>query len=413
MAYAAGKVADALGTLSDIATPGESIDPFMQMVGEVSTPLKAITGTFRTAVGGVFGGKEERFYTRWYRRMFGEARLFRKQNAEAMKDANKTLSDIEDEQAQGSGSGGKGGFFGMSLGGIARPLAALLRPARGLMKLLKKVPVIGGVIGGIAGIADWLSVENDDNLSRRDKDKAHGKNVGGIAGMFSGAAAGAAAGTLLGPVGTVIGGIVGAFLGDKAGQILGDIVGGWVNDLREYDIPGKITAAWASVVEKWTAVTEAVSSAWDRVTGAFDETLGAIRSALKDWFDIDLPSMDSVKETVWGSVSEGVDYIKSTAVGQGLSVVSDTFDYWFGDSSASNTPATPMIPAVTNVTRQAPAAPKSAMVRPGAPAAPSTVKPITSDAVRPKISVSVTAPDAGQDVRDRGIAHIASGGIAE
>ncbi|MFZ3150832.1 MAG: transglycosylase SLT domain-containing protein, partial [Anaerolineaceae bacterium] len=93
-------------------------------------------------------------------------------------------------------------------------------------------------------------------------------------------------------VGAVIGGMVGAFLGDQAGQIIGDTVGGWVNDLRNADIPGMIGNAWNEV--KVTAL-----GTWDWIKTGWDSVVGTLQ---KGW-DATMTAFSAVGDTIkkaWG-----------------------------------------------------------------------------------------------------------------
>ena len=116
---------------------------------------------------------------------------------------------------------------------------------KGFKGLLRRIPILGALLAGLGAGSDILDSESDDGLSRLDKDKRAGKAIGGALGTLGGAALGAAIGTAIAPgLGTVIGGIIGGFLGDQGGQIIGEKMGEWVNDLRAYDIPGKVVTAF-------------------------------------------------------------------------------------------------------------------------------------------------------------------------
>lgn len=91
-----------------------------------------------------------------------------------------------------------------------------------------------------------------------------------------------------------------------------------------------------------------------------------------------------------------------------------------GPDGAPATPAAPARPSIASVA--APAAPvvasASAPMVPSAPSVPSvpeappvTVPMASNDSDKP-IQVSMPSPDVGQDVRDRGIAHVATGGLS-
>jgi hypothetical protein len=235
------------------------------------------------------------------------------------------------------GLGGKGagmaGKAGEAVAGGAKE-AGLLGKAGGLFKeggllskagkFLKRIPLLGALLTGGAAAMDIYDSENDDNLTRRDKDeragKAVGGAVGGLGGMAAGAKLGAMVGALGGPIGiaigSVVGGAAGMFFGDQAGQILGDTVGGWVNDLRAYDIPGKITAAWDEIKvvalgtwdwmkSGWGTVAESVQKGWDSVVSGFSVVGEGIGKAWQWYVDSAKSMLDSVT-SVFSSAYEGL-----------------------------------------------------------------------------------------------------------
>jgi len=172
------------------------------------------------------------------------------------------------------------GAFGKVFGGAGKVLGGAGKLAKGL---LRRVPLLGNLLAvGAAGM-EIAGNEQDDTLSRREKDQRNGGAVGGamggIAGMLTGAEAGAAIGSLAGPIGTVIGGLVGGavglFFGDKAGRILGDVFGGWVNDLRKTDLGGKMFAAWGSLTQSiktgWGEIVPVAQGTWDWIKESFGD----------------------------------------------------------------------------------------------------------------------------------------------
>lgn len=135
-----------------------------------------------------------------------------------------------------------------------------IKPAGRLASLragLGRVPVLGAALTAL-GMGAGVYTSESGGGTRAEKDRRTGQAVGrGVGSVGSalllgstGAKVGAALGVALGPVGIAIGaglgGIVGAaagaFFGDKAGEVVGDKVGGWVTELRNADIPGKLSA---------------------------------------------------------------------------------------------------------------------------------------------------------------------------
>lgn len=213
---------------------------------------------------------------------------------------------------------GQGGNQGGGLLGGAGAAAA------GALKLLaKKLPLIAAVVGGIGALFGLSDVENDPNLSQREKDEKSGGIVGGfggmVAGMLAGGSAGATLGAAGGPIGIAIGGLVGgavgAFLGENAGQIIGTAVGGWVNDLRGADIPAMLSNAWngalSAITGFFAGIPAALLGAWDKVTAAigagfqalFGEQIAAIQKAASETLD----KAKSLAQGVAESVKQGAE----------------------------------------------------------------------------------------------------------
>lgn len=299
----AGRVAN---TVSASADGIQEADPMARAVGEIVGPLAK---GYRMLAG----DGERKSERGLLRRIFGVLTAFRKEETTYSKTANKTLKKIEGKPgAEGGGEGGGGGILGMLaglLGGIPilGPLLSgggkffkgLMGAGKGLFGagkgLFKKIPIIGPLISGALAAFDIFDSENDPKLSRRDKDKRAGKAYGGFSGGLGGMAAGAAIGTAIFPgVGTAIGGAIGAVLGSVWGEYIGEKIGGWVNDLRAFDIPGKIVGAWdtvtGAILKGWTALSDSIKRGWEVITGpiraaheaAVEKTSKAIETTVKN-----------------------------------------------------------------------------------------------------------------------------------
>lgn len=279
---------------------------------EVDPAAKAFTEVAQPIARGyqmITGNRDEKRREGWYRRIFGELKIFRKEEGLFAKLASRRLKGI-DERPAPDGGGESGGMWAAAIAamlGIGPAIKAALGfllskipfigklfkgaaggaggvpPAGGLAagmgKFLKRIPLLGALIGGVGAATDIYGSENDDTLTRREKDKNAGKATGGFAGSMAGMAAGAALGAFGGPVGMAIGGMVGMFLGDQAGQIIGDTMGGWVNDLRGADIPGRIASAW-------DATTGAIKSGWDGAMTGFKSVQEGISKGWNGFVDI-------------------------------------------------------------------------------------------------------------------------------
>lgn len=218
-------------------------------------------------------------------------------------------------------------------GGI---VSKLLRGGKGL---LRKIPFLGALIGGVSTATDVYGNEEDDSLTRGEKDKRNGKSVGGFAGSVGGMMAGAAVGSLLGPVGTVIGGAVGMFLGDQAGQIIGEKMGEWTTQLRDADIPGKIIGAWetttSAIKSGWDGALKLMSSAWDKTKEAANaandfvkdktgvdvkaEGKNAYDNAVKYTADNIIPSLAELTNKAGDKLKKGAEWAgDNTTIGKGV-----------------------------------------------------------------------------------------------
>jgi hypothetical protein len=110
-------------------------------------------------------------------------------------------------------------------------------------------------------------------------------------------------------IGGAIGGAAGLFFGDQAGQIIGTTVGGWVSDLRDADIPGKIAAAWTATTEAvmsaWNATVEGVKKGWDSVVSGFTAVGDGIGKAWGKFVDSAKAGWDAIT-SLFTSAYEGL-----------------------------------------------------------------------------------------------------------
>jgi len=282
-----------VGAVVDSSGGMEEADPAVKAFNEVAQPMAR-------GYEMISGRNKEKGQEGWLRRIYSSLTGFRKDETAYSKAANKSLKTLE-EKPEAKGGGDGGGLLGMMSGLLSKipvigPMLAggagmmggagkgLMGAGKGLLGagkgMLRRIPLLGALIGGVGAASDIYSSETDDSLTRRQKDENAGKAVGGFAGsvggMLAGAKLGAMAGAIGGPIGVAIGGVlggaVGMFFGDQAGQIIGDTVGGWVSDLREADIPGKIVGAWEATTDflkkGWDGALEKLSDAWKGIKDA-------------------------------------------------------------------------------------------------------------------------------------------------
>jgi hypothetical protein len=299
---------DRIATTAIGATAGaEQSDPTIKAFQEVAEPMQR-------GYQSLFGGDEKDNKERWYKKIFKELNLFRKDETAFNKAQNKVLKNIEEKSGGHSVSSSGGGLSKMIgmipgvglLGGLGK---GLLKGGKGLFR---KIPFLGALLSGAGAASDIYDTEGDDSITRLEKDRRNGKTAGGLAGSLGGMMAGAALGSVLGPVGTVVGGAVGMFLGDQGGQIIGEKLGEWTNELRNADIPGKIIGAWNTTTDAiksgWDGALKLMSSAWDKTKEAAD----AANEFVKEKTGVD------VKSEVKSAHKKAVEYTSDNIIAPGV-----------------------------------------------------------------------------------------------
>lgn len=321
----------------------EEAEPTVKAFKEVAEPLKR---GYRK----ILGDAEAKRQSTWFGRLWDELKGIRTEQTIYEKATVKSLKAIENKpvtpasvnnnilpnlppslpSVPGAGS---------LLGGAGRLIKGAAKGA------LRRLPLIGALLGGVGAAANIVGSESDDTKSRREKDSAAGKAVGGLAGSIGGMAAGAKlgamAGSLLGPVGTIVGGVVGGaagmFFGDLAGQVIGDKVGGWVADLRDADIPGKITGAWSSFVNSakagWETVTGLFKSAYDGLKSL--PVIGKAIQAAEEAGKKAVETAGSVAAAAKDKTAQGVQAVKDKAldVGANTADAAKNGAAWIGENT--------------------------------------------------------------------------------
>ena len=382
---AANRMADAAKAMTQEATSGaDQVDPTVQAMKEVAAPVARgwqAWGEFRGKDKDPGSKAQEGLLKRIMARLGAMKKSADKASTDASKASAQTNKHLENLENKPTGGGESGGFFdiltkilasisvlGSLLGslfagaaagragggllsrlfGLGKPPASGAAGAAGAAgtaaaeagaagraggigskllgaggKVLRKIPLIGGLIAAIGTAMEVSDIEGDDQLSRREKDQRSGKSVGGLGGMLAGGAAGAKIGALagaaFGPLGAAIGGAlggaVGMFLGDQAGQIIGDKLGSWVNDLRQYDIPGKLTEAWDGTVkwvkDSWSKGIDAFTAIPDKIASTWD----AFVKGVSDKFGIELPKAAEVTKAVETKLEQANELARETRKG--------------------------------------------------------------------------------------------------
>lgn len=285
---------------------GETIDPAIQAFHEISQPI--VRG-----YDVVFGKSEAKKKESWYRKIFGELRLFRREESAESKANRKVLREIADKPPATVNEGGGlfGGLFGGALGGIGKLLGGAATLAKGLGK---RLPFVGALVAG-AGALTSIFGEDDPEKSDAENRAARYSGVGGAGGMLAGglvgAKAGAAVGALAGPVGAAVGGFLGGaggmLLGDKFGQKAGE----WTASLVDSDLPGKMLEKWSDTLgdfkSAWDSVMDAGKSLWggltSRIRGGLANFGNGANSAIQKATGVDVKA----------SVGKGADFVSEKA----------------------------------------------------------------------------------------------------
>ncbi|OAI25077.1 MULTISPECIES: phage tail tip lysozyme [Methylomonas] len=318
-ASAIASISDRLSRLTAAASGIDDADPAVKAAREVAEPLRRGFEFFR-------GDKQ----TSLLKKIFAKLAVFQKEESVYNRATKETLEKIERKpvsvstQSNGSSWLNKLPFVGSMLSTLGKTaigggfLGMLAKGGRGAYGLLKRVPVLGALLAAGGAAFDIFGSESDSSLSRREKDKAAGTSVGGWVGSLGGVGAGALAGSMLGPVGTIVGGIVGGFLGDQAGQIIGDKFGGWVSDLREADIPGKIAGSWDRAV---ASMSTTFNESWAKikdigglVANVVGEQLDGLNNYIKANTGIDLKQQGSAwLDRTKSNAGDAWDFAKKAA----------------------------------------------------------------------------------------------------
>lgn len=188
------------------------IDPTVDAIRELNeavTPVKNVFKGMSAKAIGLFRGRVKK--RRGDEVLSEEQREANRDSSNSDRRQNKLLQSIL-SAIRGQGGGGLGGLGRLFGGG---GLLALLRG--GGKALLKKIPLLGALIGGGFLAKDW------GNLSSGGKGKGIGQIVGTVVGGMLG--------SFLGPVGTVAGGTLGNILGG----IFGEKIGTWTDSLKKLD----------------------------------------------------------------------------------------------------------------------------------------------------------------------------------
>lgn len=150
------------GIASAIGGTGmEEADPAVKAFGEIAQP---IARGYSMLSG---GGRAERQKTGWFRKIFGELRMFRAEETGFSKAAGKSLKALEEKPEAGAAAGG-GGMLGTVLNGIKTALPGI-------------ATVLGGLAAAMAPLLAMLKVTQWAADTTHDKERVEGIKEGAAA----------------------------------------------------------------------------------------------------------------------------------------------------------------------------------------------------------------------------------------
>lgn len=139
----------------------DEADPAVKAFGEVAQPLAR---GYQALAG---GDRAERQKTGWFRKIFGELRMFRAEETGFSKAAGKSLKALEEKPEVGAAAGG-GGMLGTVMNGIKTALPGI-------------ATVLGGLAAAMAPLLAMLKVTEWAADTTHDKERVEGIKEGAAA----------------------------------------------------------------------------------------------------------------------------------------------------------------------------------------------------------------------------------------
>jgi hypothetical protein len=165
--------ADRIATAVTASRAGlEEADPAVKAFNEVAEPMARGYQAF-------FGADREKSSSKWFRRIFSELKLFRKEETVYNRAANRSLRNLEDRPSGNGGDEGSSSFFGGFLGSVVGKITAIFTTI-GAALLAGATTVIGAIfspiglaIGGLATAAWGLFTEDGRKFFANVADKIY------------------------------------------------------------------------------------------------------------------------------------------------------------------------------------------------------------------------------------------------
>lgn len=140
----------------------DEADPAVKAFGEVAQPLAR---GYQALAG---GDRAERQKTGWFRKIFGELRMFRAEETGFSKAAGKSLKALEEKPEGGGNDSGGGGLTGTVMNGIKTALPGI-------------ATVLGGLAAAMAPLLAMLKVTEWAADTSHDKERVEGIKEGAAA----------------------------------------------------------------------------------------------------------------------------------------------------------------------------------------------------------------------------------------
>ncbi|WP_085618850.1 MULTISPECIES: glycoside hydrolase family 19 protein [unclassified Pseudomonas] len=170
--------------------------------------------------------------------------------------------------------------------------------------LLRKLPIIGALIGGGMLAADAMAGD-DPALSKEENKRQKWGNVGGGVGGLIGGAVG------------MLGGPAGAIIGAAIGENLGSVAGEWLAKVDFDTAVTSIKSAFDSLASNTSAMAESafksVKDAWAGLVSAGASALSGMVSWAKDTWDKASEQVLQARDTVADKVSTAKSYVSEKA----------------------------------------------------------------------------------------------------
>lgn len=420
---------EALGKAADLAEVADNIDPTLQAGKELAGIVAPVFGVLKP-LGGLFRKNEDpeekahKLAVPWYKRIIRAVTDGDKKRAfpltlllgalglllAPLKMLGK-LSLLSKLIGLLGGAGGLGGRLGRNSGGgrgraggspagrapdspgapdrrgspDSRPGGARRGPLGKMGGLLRRIPVLGTLIGGGLAAASLAGIGSDPGQS---PEEARREKFGAVGGA-TGAVVGAMVGSLLGPVGTVVGGIAGDYIGGLVGEWAADVdwseVGASIQGMWQGAVAG-VMALWSGVVGLWSAGADMVGQLWagavdlfrglwsgavELVVGQVQAVVQGVQLAIEGATSWATEKVTAVRETatefVDGAKAKGAALLDGAS--RGLNWISGGLLGSDGEQPAPAEPA-PEAPPAPAAAAAAAAASKPASEAPQSPEAP-------------------------------------------